>query len=277
MWFPFRPKTADFHALACTQAESRRRLAEDGIVVVSDALSPSHCRRTRASMARWLGSRGVDVRNPDTWHKYTNDYLEMSPSILGMMNTGDVCEASFVVGTRQHANVRRLFESIHGTTHLRPERAGVFWGFPPEHYPGGQIPGERCGGFMNRRDMWMHTDRGRTPPSSPSRLMSLVMLEDADLHDYSFAYLHQSAAYHDEFLRQHPVLEMEEPGNNFIQLTFEDVKWFERKGCEWRKVVAPKGSVVVWSDRLIHSTCLPTRGRSSPKPRFVVYGGYDVT
>lgn len=269
--------TIHFGADTCTRTTLRRRLDQDGIAVVSDVLTPSHCRRTKSGIAQWLGSRGVDVRNPQTWYRYSNDYLEMSPSILGMMNTGTICNEPFVVDTRRHANVRRLFELIHGTPHLQMEHAGVFWGFPPEHYPGSKIPGERCGGFMNRRDMWMHTDRGRVPSSSssPSRLMTLIMLEDADLHDYTFVYLTQSHLYHDEFLQQHPLLEMEEPGNNFIQLTFEDVQWFERKGCQWRKVVAPKGTVVVWSDRLIHSTCLPARGRPSPKPRFVVYGGFQ--
>lgn len=101
--------------------------------------------------------------------------------------------------------------------------------------------------------------------------------------------------------------------DNFLQLSYNDVKWFEERGCKWSKIVAPKvrpirmnnpimcfettlflryivlhtlslvclpvspswqGCVIIWDGRLIHSTCKPLRGRADPKPRFIVYGGW---
>ena len=35
-----------------------------------------------------------------------------------------------------------------------------------------------------------------------------------------------------------------------------------------------QGSIIIWDNRLIHSTCRPSKGRRLPKPRFIVYGGY---
>lgn len=28
--------------------------------------------------------------------------------------------------------------------------------------------------------------------------------------------------------------------DNFLQLSYNDVKWFEERGCKWSKIVAPK-------------------------------------
>lgn len=275
-WFPFRAHAPLLEYSKCTADTLRRTLDRDGIAVVTGVLPPSYCSRVAKQMARWLGENGVDVGDPATWSRYTNRYFEMSPSILGMMNTGPIRTAAFVRGTRRQRGVRRLFEMVHGTSDLEMEEGGVFWGFPPEHYPRGRIARERYGGFQGPGEMWMHTDRGRDA-SRPPGFMSLVMMEDAEFHDYAFAFLEKSHVYHDEFLESRPKLAMETEGgeNGYLQLTYDDTAWFEKRGCTWRKVAAPKGSVLVWSDRLIHSTCLPTRGRSHPKPRFVIYGGYS--
>lgn len=273
-WFPFRPHVPVLEFSRCDATTLRDALDTHGIVAVSDVLPATYCDTVATQMAAWLGSRGVDAQDPKTWSRYTNKHFEMSPTILGMMNTGEIRGAPFVTDTRRRPEVRRLFEQIHGTPDLEMEEGGVFWGFAPEHYPNGRIPKHRYGGFENATDMWMHTDRGRDFTEA-TRFMSLIMMEDAEMHDHSFVYLENSHRYHDEYLRDRPKLEMEEPGDNFIQLGFRDTTWFERKGCLWRKVVAPKGSVIVWNDRLMHSTCFPSHGRPRPKGRFVVYGGWS--
>lgn len=274
-WFPFRPHVPLLLYSQSTPKTLQAVLDRDGIAVVTGVLPPSFCDRIAKQMARWLGNHGVDVQDPRTWSRYTNEFFEMSPSILGMMNTGPIRNATFVRAARRHESVRRLMEMVYGTSSLAMEDGGVFWGFPPEHYPRGRIPGERYGGFMGPTDMWMHTDRGRDF-LKPGKLMSLIMMEEAGFEDYSFVFLEKSHVHHDAFLKTHPKLAMEEddPKNGYIQLDFDDTRWFEKQGCTWRKVVAPKGSVIVWSDRLIHSTCLPVRARKRPNPRFVVYGTF---
>lgn len=277
-WFPFAPHEPVLSYRHAQGARLHQRLTADGLVVVRGVVPPDACDEAAQAMATWLKRRGgVDVADPATWGRYTPEHFEMSPSIPGMMNTGPVRRAAFVREVRGRPEVRRLFERIYGTADLRMEAGGVFWSFPPEHYPRGRNPSELDGGFWHWRNMWMHTDRGRQNPAKPTCLMTAILLEDAELHDYGFAYLSGSHRLHDEFFRKHPSpLEMETPGGGYHQLTFENTKWFEEKGCEWRKVVAPKGTVIVWNDRLLHSTCLPSRGRPRPKPRFVIYGGFTA-
>lgn len=185
---------------------------------------------------------------------------------------------------------------------------GLFWGFPPEHYPGGFIPPQEGappnhGGYYHWSQMWMHSDRGRST-TWPPRLQCTLVLEDVSLYDHGFVFLSKSHYYHDEFFAAHPPGTLElEPGpnpppatpgapgtmaaqqqqqqqaeeegkDNYIQLTYDNVKYFEQRGCQWKKVVAPKGSIIIWDSRLIHSTCAPSRGRPYPRARFIVFGGY---
>jgi hypothetical protein len=276
MWFPFQPHEPVLAFADLDRHVLRQRLATDGLVVVRDVVAPTACAAAARGMAAWLRRRGVDPDDPSTWSRYTPEHFEMAATIPGMMNTGPIRRAAFVGATRARPEVRRLFELLYGTARLRMEDGGVFWSFPPERHVG--APARRGGdGFAHWRDMWMHSDRGRRPATDPETLLTTLVLEDSGLLDYGFVYMSQSHRHHDEFFEAHPApLSMEAPGGvgGYVQLAFEDTNWFEGKGSTWRKVVAPKGSVIVWSDRLVHSTCLPVRGRPSPKPRFVLYGGF---
>jgi hypothetical protein len=64
---------------------------QDGIVVVSKVIPEALCDDLRHDMERWLQRRGIEVNDNATWHRYSGAYLEMSPTILGMMNTGASC------------------------------------------------------------------------------------------------------------------------------------------------------------------------------------------
>lgn len=278
-WFPFRPHVSIVEYEKRTLESLRHTLAREGILVVKNVLDAATCLALKQDMVEWLRIRNVEVNNPVTWKSYNNDYFEMSSSILGMMNSGDICESACVQNAKSSPRLKQLFCDIYEVpvSELVMERGGVFWGFPPEHYPGGRIPTDPTGGYAHWSDMWMHSDRGRNTVM-PSTLLTTVILENVEFQDHGFVYLSNSHVYHDEFFASHPKgsLDLESclEETDYVQLTFEDVKYFEGKGCQWRKVVAPKGSVIVWDTRLIHSTCSPLKGRPRPKPRFVIYGGY---
>lgn len=118
----------------------------------------------------------------------------------------------------------------------------------------------------------MHSDRGRYT-SHPTTYQSTIALEAADYSDHCFGYMSGSHKLHDLFFEEHPTLEMEPIAQEgCTQLSYTELKWFEERGCEWVKVPVGKGALVLWEDRLIHSTCPPLRGRQEPKPRYIIYG-----
>jgi len=238
-------------------------------------------------------------------------YASSSPSDAAQQNL------SVALKARSSPKVVEIFKVLHDVPSeddLVMQLQGLFWGFPPEHYPGGFIPPQEGapsnqGGYYHWSEMWMHSDRGRST-TYPAPLQCTLVLEDVSLYDHGFVFLSKSHYYHDEFFASHPpgTLELEprsllppttpvaagsaamrqqqqqqqqqqqllqeEGKDTYIQLTYENVKYFEQKGCQWKKVVAPKGSIIIWDSRLIHSTCAPSRGRPFPRARFIVFGGY---
>jgi len=171
--------------------------------------------------------------------------------------------------------VYEIYRTICGGGKLKVEPGGAYVGFPPEHYPKHFIPGQLDGGFHDRDNMWMHTDKGRKEEDDLP-YQSTFVLEDADMDDHVLVYLSNSARYHDEFLATHKKLELEDPKEapGYLQLTRKEVEWFLTRGCKWVKVVVPKGSLIIWDPKLIHATCNPVERRKNSKLRFVVYGGW---
>lgn len=125
----------------------------------------------------------------------------------------------------------------------------------------------------------MHSDRGRRDKTIPTQYLTTILLDDVDMDDHGFVYMSKSHKYHDRFFDKHPKgslhFESTTDSTGTVQLTFDEMEYFEKRGCHWRKVVAPKDSVIVWDTRLIHCTSNPRKGRLNPQNRYLIYGGWE--
>jgi len=161
-WFPFEP-----HPLrlkyeevmkegASGIASVRRSLEAYGVVVLEGLIPPDVCERAKGDLLGWMKEEaGVDATDPSTYHLYCQDYLNMSPTILGMMNAGSICFSPAVLLPRAHHQVEKFFHAFYDTPDpLVMELGGAFWSFPPETYPGGAIDGDRHGGYWHWDEMW---------------------------------------------------------------------------------------------------------------------------
>jgi hypothetical protein len=53
-----------------------------------------------------------------------------------------------------------------------------------------------------------------------------------------------------------------------------DVSWFEERGCQWTKVCAEPGDLIVWDSRTPHYNISSSSTSSSSTPRFAAYVRY---
>ena len=127
-----------------------------GVAVIDGVIPPEVCDKARADLLGWIKEEaGVDAVDPSTYHKYSQEFLTMSPTILGMMNAGNVCFSPSVLLPRAHSQVERFFHAFYSTPDpLVMELGGVFWSFPPECYPGSGIARDGHEGYWHWRDMW---------------------------------------------------------------------------------------------------------------------------
>jgi hypothetical protein len=52
--------------------------------------------------------------------------------------------------------------------------------------------------------------------------------------------------------------------DNFLQLSYADVKWFEERGCKWSKIVAPKVRPIKRSSSCLFKVVIMFSLKSSP-------------
>jgi len=131
-------------------------------------------------------------------------------------------------------------------------------------------------GFPNRTDLppnkpWAHQDQDPTKPGFRC-LQGLVNLlpngpEDGGLIVCKGAHL-LSEEFHKEFANEPD--RIHQWTNEWYGFTESGLKWLADKGCEWTKVCAGPGDLLLWDSRTPHYNLSP-KGET---PRFCVYTCY---
>jgi hypothetical protein len=75
--------------------------------------------------------------------------------------------------------------------------------------------------------------------------------------------LEGSFALFNEFFDEHEDQQPEGgwPTEDFYPHTIEQIQWFYDRGCQWKKVCASPGDLILWDSRCIHYGSIP-KGRN---------------
>lgn len=157
--------------------------------------------------------------------------------------------------------VAPIFEALWGTEKLASSMDGMAIGPPPE------LGTERFRS-SNKLDLGLHLDQSSRNVGLHS-YQGAVYLEEAQDDDWCFVVLDRSHLHHEEFFKQrtHPL-----PRSEFIMLKEEDLNWYASKGCTIRYISVPKGGIVLWDSRTVHTGARPLMYRKNPgRWRYVVF------
>ncbi|GAA6038570.1 hypothetical protein JCM8097_004636 [Rhodosporidiobolus ruineniae] len=226
----------------------RDDLARDGYAIVKGAIPRERALEYRSKAMDWLESfgRGFDRNDKSTFSQPN------LPAYLrgGMYTSHGIHQEQFVWDIRTQPGVREAFRTLWGTDDLVSSRDGatiMLPGQPP-------VPPELA--------QWKHIDM------SPHRegffvAQGLINLNDNGPDDGGLQVMKGSSKlmkqYFDEVGRP-PLPE----GGKKIDIHFfteEQMKWFFDRGCEWIKVCADPGDLIVWDSATIHQNCMPTGDR----------------
>jgi hypothetical protein len=102
-------------------------------------------------------------------------------------------------------------------------------------------------------DSWFHFDQ------SPNKkgmhcIKGLLNLQDQNENDCCFAVYSKSHLHHEKFFIENNINCLDD----WYKLTCKDIKWFESINCIPIKVIAPKGSLILWDSRTAHCSYAPT-------------------
>jgi len=128
------------------------------------------------------------------------------------------------------------------------------------------VPPEKTNRGWNRNNTWYHTDQSYLRPEFEC-IQSWATGLDVNRGDATLAFMESSNIYHKEFCETFGITEKKD----WTKLTKVQEDFYQDKGCEYKKIYCPKGSIVFWDSRTIHCGCEALKGRPTENFRAIVY------
>ena len=118
----------------------------------------------------------------------------------------------------------------------------------------------------NKQNTWYHTDQTYTENDFKC-IQSWVTGLDVNDGDATLSIMEGSNKYHKEFAERFGVKDKK----NWYKLTKEQEAFYSEKGCHYKNIKCPKGSLVFWDSRTIHCGIEAVKTRLKPNFRAIIY------
>ena len=128
------------------------------------------------------------------------------------------------------------------------------------------LPPEITNRGWYRGNHWYHTDQSFLRPEFEC-IQSYVTLKDVNVGDATLTFLEGSHKYHKEFQHEFGILDKKD----WYVLNENQERFYVSHGCEYKRICCPKGSMVFWDSRTIHSGAEPLKSRPQRNVRAIVY------
>ncbi|XP_013413442.1 uncharacterized protein LOC106175829 [Lingula anatina] len=227
--------------------EVLKELRENGLSVLEDVIQAEECDTYRQQYHTWV----TTLREDGEWPKSKR-------SLIQHYRVGHL-EATWAVRLK----TKPVFAKLWGTNKLLSSIDAVAIGRPPE---GGEEEFHTPDCYQ-----WLHLDQSAKRVGLHAYQGS-VQLEDTAEDDWCFVAMPTSVTYFDEFCRTFPHGPTLQTNNDFYRLKAKEVEWYKSKGCEIKRIAAPKGSMILWDSRTVHANAPPMKNRNNPgRWRYVVF------
>ena len=120
-------------------------------------------------------------------------------------------------------------------------------------------------GYYKNND-WYHTDQSYLR-NNKECIQGFVTAFDINDGDATLTFLKGSHKYHGEVAKKFNLTSPQD----WHKLSDEQLAYYVDRGCDKECIMAPAGSIILWDSRLIHSGREPSKIRSTPNFRFIVY------
>jgi ectoine hydroxylase-related dioxygenase (phytanoyl-CoA dioxygenase family) len=232
-----------------------------GVAIIPNVLSEEECYDMNLGMWNTLETLtqtwdvSINRNKHETWRQMRNLY----PSHSMLIQHWNVGHAQYVWNLRQNSKIVNIFSKIWDCKNdeLLVSFDGVSYHMPPEITEIGWYRGNK----------WLHSDQSFTD-SSFKCVQSWVTGYDVNEGDATLCLLEGSHKFHEECKKKFGIVEKKD----WYKLNDEEMNFYENeKGCENVRIKCPKGSLVLWDSRTIHSGAEALKTRKHLNFRNVVY------
>ena len=243
-----------------TKENLKETLSNYGVAIIPNVINLKECQQMTNGMWDYLEhitqtwTTPISRKNPNSWREFYKLYPKHS-MLLQHHNVGHM---QAIWDLRQNPKIVDIFANFWNTTpeELLVSFDGCSFGVPPEETNRG----------WNRNNTWYHCDQSPTRDGFEC-VQSWVTGLDVNSGDATLAFMEGSQKFHKEFATTFNITEKKD----WYKLTREEEQFYIDKGCEYKKIKCPQGSIVFWDSRTIHCGTEAMRERTIPNFRAVVY------
>ena len=230
-----------------------------GVAVIPNVLNTDECKNMVSSMWDYFEHISINWKNPlnrkdkKTWRGIYK-LFPLHSMLFQHFNCG---HSQAVWDLRQKEKIVDIFAEIWDCK--RNDLLVSFDGFsfclPPEDTNRG----------WNSKP-WYHTDQSYLRPEFEC-IQSWITGLDVNEGDATLGIMESSNKYHKEFREKFGITNKAD----WYKLTEDEMKFYLDKGCNYKRIICPKGSMVFWDSRTIHCGVGPIKNRKNNDMRAVIY------
>jgi ectoine hydroxylase-related dioxygenase (phytanoyl-CoA dioxygenase family) len=246
---------ADFYP-ETTLENLNTTLDTHGVAVLPRVFSEKECDDLKVATLRYLAQEYSVFTNED----FKNLHLLRG----GMFHNYGASLTKEILDFKTDERTIEPFKRIWNTNELTVSLDGLYLSPPPVGNSD----------YFDSTKNWFHTDQASNKKNKCC-IQASINLEHIEHGDGCLSVLLNSHKYHAEFFNHFGV---NSKGRDWFLLNNSNhFDWYTKeKGCEWKMIMAPKGSIVFWDSRTIHMGTLPRRDErvNVDRWRFIVYVCY---
>ena len=233
-------------------------LEEYGVAIIPNVLNTTECDSMLSGIWDYFEHISQDWVIPiSRTHTFSlREIYKLYPLHSMLFQHFQVGHSQVCWDMRQNKKIVDIFKTLWNTEELLVSFDGLSFNMPPEKTNRG----------WNRGNTWYHTDQSFTHPTFEC-VQSWVTALDVNPGDATLAFMEKSHKYHKEAAETFGITHKKD----WIKLDKIQEKFYKNKGCEYKKIYCPKGSMVFWDSRTIHCGCEALREREKTNFRAIVY------
>jgi hypothetical protein len=230
-----------------------------GVAIVPCLLNEEECSSMVSGMWNTLETISqtweipISRDNPSSWKNLKKLY----PLHSMLLQHWSIGHAQFIWNLRQNPKCAEVFAKVWdcSPTELLVSFDGASFHMPSEVTKSGW-----------HRKTWYHTDQSFVEKGFKC-VQSWVTAFDVNDGDATLAFYERSNEFHSEFGEVFGITDT----SNWYKIDDEKINFYKDRGCVPKKIMCPKGSMVLWDSRTIHCGVEPLKGRAKPNFRCVAY------
>ena len=239
---------------------AKRVLKRYGVAIIPNVISENECNIMLSQMWDFFEHISqewdVPIRRNDsrTWRGFY-DLFPLHSQLFQHWNVGH-CQAVWTM--RTNVNILNVFCYLWlcSPDELLVSFDGMSMCPPPEATNRGWDSGRP----------WYHTDQSYCRNDFEC-IQSWITANDVNEGDATLTIMERSHKFHSEFGQ----VFNKRDTSDWYKLSSEEKLFYEDKGCEYKHIKCPKGSLVLWDSRTIHCGTNPKRNRRNHDFRAVIY------